>query len=123
MRKVLALTALALLPATLLAGQAVGGTAAKTVSIARITALKNGLRFDKKVVHAKAGRIEIVFSNPSSVPHNVRIESGENELGGTQVITKKTAKVFLTLKPGRYNFYCSVPGHEDAGMKGTLIVS
>ena len=26
------------------------------------------------------------------------------------------------LKPGKYSFYCPVPGHEAAGMKGTLIV-
>jgi len=24
---------------------------------------------------------------------------------------------------GRYEFYCCVPGHEQAGMKGTLVVS
>jgi uncharacterized cupredoxin-like copper-binding protein len=27
------------------------------------------------------------------------------------------------LKPGIYTFYRSLPGHEQAGMKGTLTVS
>jgi len=31
--------------------------------------------------------------------------------------------VTATLKKGRYEFYCSVPGHEQAGMKGTLTIS
>ena len=34
-----------------------------------------------------------------------------------------TSKVTADLKPGKYEFYCSVPGHEQAGMKGTLTVS
>jgi len=30
--------------------------------------------------------------------------------------------VTVTLKPGTYQFYCPVPGHKAAGMKGTLTV-
>src|SRR5664280_2683101 len=36
--------------------------------------------------------------------------------GGTRVLT-------LKLKPGKYAFYCSVPGHRQGGMEGTLTVS
>jgi uncharacterized cupredoxin-like copper-binding protein len=34
----------------------------------------------------------------------------------------KTSKVTVNLKPGKYTFYCTVPGHEQAGMKGSLTV-
>ena len=37
--------------------------------------------------------------------------------GGTSTID------IANLKAGTYTFYCSVPGHEAAGMKGTLTVS
>ena len=97
--------------------------AAPTSNVAVFTAAKTGLRYTAKTVHARAGRIEIVFHNPSALKHNVRIELGETELGGTKAIAHGTTTAFVTLKRGTYHFYCSVPGHEDAGMSGTLVVS
>jgi uncharacterized cupredoxin-like copper-binding protein len=29
----------------------------------------------------------------------------------------------VTLKPGTYTYYCSVPGHRSGGMQGKLVVS
>jgi uncharacterized cupredoxin-like copper-binding protein len=33
------------------------------------------------------------------------------------------ADLTVTLKPGKYLFYCTVPGHEQAGMKIDVTVS
>ena len=41
---------------------------------------------------------------------------------GKQVSGGATSRIVVNLKPGSYTFYCSVPGHEQAGMKGTLTV-
>lgn len=94
-----------------------------TTSIVHISAPASGLRYDQKVVHARPGRIEIIFLNRSALKHNVNVESGEHELGHTATVSHATTRMVVRLKAGRYNFYCSVPGHEDAGMHGTLIVS
>jgi uncharacterized cupredoxin-like copper-binding protein len=80
------------------------------------------LRFDKKTLSAKAGKVTIVMKNPSPLSHNVSIEgNGANQMGQT-VATGGTSTVSATLKPGKYTFYCSVPGHRQAGMFGTLTV-
>jgi plastocyanin len=117
--------ALPVLAAIATAVVAAGPVAAQpaSTSIVKVSALASGLKYNTTVLHAKAGKVEIVFTNASKLQHNVRIESGETELGGTKKITKGTTKAYVTLKKGTYNFYCSVPGHEDAGMHGKLIVS
>jgi plastocyanin len=97
--------------------------AASTGSIVRISAVAAGLRYNVKTAHAKAGAVTIVFTNLSQVRHNVRLEIGEKEYGGTKTIGHGTTRVTLHLAKGTYHFYCSVPGHEDAGMSGTLTVS
>ncbi len=123
MKRTIGFSLLAALAAAVLV---VGPAAAKptgTPSVVKVSALASGLKYNTKVLHAHPGKIKLIFTNLSTLKHNVRIESGENELGGTKSIGKGTAVAYLSLKKGTYNFYCSVPGHEDAGMKGKLIVA
>jgi len=116
--------ALALLAAivTVVAGP-VGARPSTPPSVVKVSALASGLAYNTKVLHAHPGKVKLMFTNLSPLNHNVRIENGEHELGGTKVIGKGTTVAYLSLKKGTYNFYCSVPGHEDAGMKGKLIVA
>ena len=52
------------------------------------------------------------------------MEGNGVEEKGTATITKSKASVTLeNLKPGKYEFYCPVDGHRQAGMEGTLTVS
>lgn len=83
------------------------------------------LAFVQKTLTARGGSVTFDFTNASSVPHNLTFEKAgtEEEAGGTSTITGGSTSVTLTLAKGTYNFYCSVPGHEDAGMKGTLTVT
>lgn len=80
------------------------------------------LAFDKTQLQAPAGTISIVLTNDSSVPHNVSIEGGGVDVEG-ETFTGGTRTTTATLEPGTYTFYCSVPGHREAGMEGTLTVS
>jgi len=81
------------------------------------------LAYDTKSLSAKAGKVSVDFTNSSSLPHNVTIESsGGEQAGATPTFSGGSKSVSVNLKPGTYKFFCSVPGHRQAGMEGTLTV-
>jgi uncharacterized cupredoxin-like copper-binding protein len=83
------------------------------------------LMFTKTTLSAKAGKVTIAFTNSSPLMHNMTIQQGTNGpvVGATPIFAGGTKTLRVTLKPGTYTFYCSVPGHRAAGMQGTLTVS
>lgn len=81
------------------------------------------LAYTAKDVTAKAGKVTIELSNPQPLPHDVAIEDSSGKtIGKTEVITEGTDTAVVDLKPGTYTFFCTVPGHRQAGMEGTLKV-
>jgi plastocyanin len=80
------------------------------------------LRFTTKVLSAKAGTVTISFANASPVPHNLTLAQGTRVLGATPTFQGGAKTLTLKLAPGTYAFYCSVPGHRQAGMEGRLDV-
>jgi plastocyanin len=88
-----------------------------------VAADPNGsLKFTTTTLKAKAGTVTFDFTNKASIPHAFAIKgNGVNAKGKT--VTGGSDTLTVKLKPGTYTFYCPVPGHEAAGMKGTLTVS
>jgi plastocyanin len=112
-------TAAATPPATTTGGGGAGG--GSTVDIS--TPSGTDLAFDQKAVDAQAGNVTIDFDNKQAVPHDVTVEdSSGQELGATDLISSSTATTTVDVTPGTYTFFCSVPGHREAGMEGTLTV-
>ena len=64
----------------------------------------------------------LLSKNDAPVPHDISIKGGGVDEQGDQVTDGGTSKLSVRLKPGKYTYYCSVPGHEQGGMKGTLAV-
>ncbi len=87
----------------------------------------NKLAFNTKALTAKAGKITIIMTNPSILPHNVAVRAGTSAksklIAKGKVVGKGgTSRVTVTLKAGKYRFVCTVPGHEAGGMWGILTV-
>ncbi len=69
----------------------------------------------------KAGEITFQVKNDGKIPHNLSIkETGDKT---KEIPAGGTAELKVTLKPGKYVLYCSIPGHEAAGMKLSVTVS
>jgi plastocyanin len=88
----------------------------------KLAADKSALKFDKSSLTAKAGKVTLVMDNPSGIQHAVAIKGNGVDVDGKTVGSGETSTASAKLKPGTYTFYCPVPGHEAAGMKGTLTV-
>ena len=81
--------------------------------------LSIGGGFVPSELEAKEGETTIDFHNVEAVPHDFTID----DLDVQAVIDPDAdASVTFDAPPGVYTFYCSIPGHRDAGMEGTLTV-
>jgi plastocyanin len=84
---------------------------------------EGNLAYTTTEASAKAGKVTIDFNNPQSVTHDVAIEDSSGKtLAQTDLIGQEETSTSANLKAGTYTFYCSVPGHREAGMEGTLTV-
>jgi plastocyanin len=91
----------------------------------KLAADPSQLAFTTDSLSAKPGPLTIDFDNPNpSLAHDVCVDSPSgDELGCSELVTGGSTTLALNdLKPGDYTFFCSVPGHEAGGMKGTLTV-
>lgn len=116
-----ATTATATSPATSSTPATAPATGSSSLSL---TANPEGqLKYNTTALSAKAGAVSINFTNMSPVGHNVTVASSSGAVVGAIPTFEGGSKALaLNLKPGVYKFYCSVPGHRQAGMEGTLTV-
>ncbi|HEX8051123.1 MAG TPA: plastocyanin/azurin family copper-binding protein [Solirubrobacterales bacterium] len=103
-------------------GQSSAGGAEAAATTLKLAADPAALAFDKDSLTADAGQVTIDFDNPSAIPHNVVIEEDGKELAGFEPITEGEKSATADLEAGSYTYYCSVPGHREAGMEGELTV-
>ncbi len=103
-------------------GEATGGSAGGASAL-DIEAAASGLAYASTSATAKAGKVTVDFTNPQPVPHDVAIESADGEvIGQTETTAEGSDSTEVELEPGTYTFFCTVPGHREAGMEGKLTV-
>lgn len=80
------------------------------------------IAFDTTTLTSKPGKVTIDFDNPATLEHDVAIEQGGKQIAVSETIGKGKTSVTADLAPGTYTFLCTVPGHAEAGMEGTLTI-
>lgn len=89
----------------------------------QLAAASTAIAYEQKSLASKPGKVTIDFTNPSALEHDVAIEGPEGEeLAVSEVISEGKTSVSAELGPGNYTFFCTIPGHREAGMEGTLTV-
>jgi plastocyanin len=88
----------------------------------QLAASETALAFDKTSLTSKPGKVTINFDNPAALEHNVAIEQGGKIIAESETLAKGETSVSADLAPGTYTYLCTIPGHAEAGMEGTLVV-
>jgi len=88
----------------------------------QLAASPTDLAFDTTSLTSRPGKVTIDFDNPAALEHNVAIEQNGEEIATTATIAEGKASLSADLTPGTYTFLCTVPGHAEAGMEGTLVI-
>ena len=80
---------------------------------------------DPAAVTSTGGAVSLAVTNDGPTIHNVKIrDSAGTIVAGTKDLQPGSSETLSTkLAPGAYILFCSLPGHESLGIKGTLTVS
>jgi plastocyanin len=80
------------------------------------------IAYTSKALSSKPGKVTIDLTNPAPIQHDVAIAKGSQQLAKAPLVSNGSTSVTADLAPGNYVFYCTVAGHRQAGMQGTLTV-
>ena len=95
-------------------------TAAKPVAT-KVQVSETEFKITTDLTSFKAGQITFVAKNDGKIPHDLAVkETGDKT---KEIPPGGSAELKVNLKPGKYELYCTIPGHEAAGMKLTITVS
>ena len=108
------------------AGAAAGGVIAADRAIdagaAKVTVVAEGTLFEPREIHLSAGGFVVVtLENRDPIFHDWEVEGLANVDVGARAESSNRIRVRIE-RPGTYEYLCTVPGHADAGMRGTLVV-
>jgi len=87
------------------------------------------LKFTPLTIQAKVGQpIKILLENKGVIEHDLTFPTIKTDkpAGSLKTVAKPGQTTTLEFTPtakGTYEFICTIPGHKEAGMKGTINVS
>jgi plastocyanin len=100
---------------------ACGGGAAGDGEALSVTGT-DGLQFEPSQLTAQPGQIQVELTAEEAVNHTFVVEEADGDVEVASAPADGTDMGTVQLESGEYTFYCSVPGHREAGMEGTLTV-
>lgn len=102
-----------------------GGRAAQTTAAgadaSSLKVIASDLKYDAKELHLPGpGEVKVQFRNDGLIDHDITVDSARFKLFARP--GQGAAATLKVDKPGTYTYYCSLPGHREAGITGTLVV-
>jgi uncharacterized cupredoxin-like copper-binding protein len=86
-----------------------------------IEVVATDLAFDQSEIAIPADTdVTVTLHNEGMLEHDFAVD--ETDFATEIIGGGESTEVVVNLAAGEYTFYCSVPGHREAGMEGTLTV-
>ncbi|HEY1295318.1 MAG TPA: copper-containing nitrite reductase [Chloroflexota bacterium] len=86
-----------------------------------VTVVASEFKFNPTTLQLPTGKdVSITLQNTGSIEHDLTVDALGVKIAAPA--GKPASGDFTLDKPGTYDYYCSIPGHKDAGMHGTLSV-
>jgi uncharacterized cupredoxin-like copper-binding protein len=72
---------------------------------------------------AKTGEITVTVKNTGAITHALTVQTPSGPVSTGSIAPGRTTTLKVNIsKAGTYKFFCPIPGHEQSGMKGSLVV-
>jgi plastocyanin len=116
--------AVGLAAVALLAGCGGGGSTSQPAGSIKVTMTE--FKFDPSDLTAPSGKVVFFLVNSGSTQHDMAIrDASNNRLAVSELVSAGDSVSFTVdnIPAGKYTIYCTQPGHEQSGMKGTLTVT
>jgi plastocyanin len=103
-------------------GEVGEGVEPPSIPHVQVSAVEYAFTLSRTIV--PAGKVIFQFVNNGQDEHNLKIAPGEGPLAGSfaNMPSKGISNLQLEIQPGEYKLFCSLPTHEQKGMKATLTV-
>jgi len=111
--------ALALVVILAVAGVAAATASSATTSGNAIVISATNARFSATTLTASQGTVTVDFTNNDLFWHTFTVPALGVDI---RAPVKGSRQVSFSAPPGRYEFFCAIPGHKQLGMRGTLII-
>lgn len=102
--------------------------AAANLAPAEVKVVATDLKFNPVTIQAKVGQlVKIALENKGVIEHDIAFPTIQADKPGASLkaLAKPAQSATLEFTPtakGSYEYICTIPGHKEAGMKGTINV-
>jgi len=101
--------------------QTTTGQTGPTVQTVQVSEVEFKIRLPETTL--KAGKYTFEVKNDGKIPHDL-VVTGAGAHAATSLLSPgKSESLTVELKPGSYDFFCSVPGHKQLGMDQKVTVT
>lgn len=117
--RAIGVAAIVLVAAANVAGAAAQSSDGSPIRPGDLGIVAQHVKFAPEALGAEAGRIGLTVGNLDLFWHTFTIKALDVNVN---VPVQAERRITFTAEPGTYEFVCAIPGHAQAGMKGTLTV-